>query len=41
LSLPITVILTAVFLDETLTWRMSLGVALMIIGAFIVVRQPD
>jgi transporter family protein len=39
LSLPITVILAVVFLGEALTWRMSLGVALMVIGAFIVVRD--
>lgn len=38
LSLPITVLLAAVFLGEALTWRTVSGVALMVIGALIVAR---
>jgi bacterial/archaeal transporter family protein len=38
LSLPITILLAMVFLGEPLTWRISLGVTLMVAGAFIIVR---
>ena len=35
LSLPPTIILAAVFLGETMTWKLALGVGLMTIGAFL------
>lgn len=38
LSLPITIILAVVFLGEALTWRVALGVTLMVVGALIAVR---
>jgi transporter family protein len=39
LSLPITVVLAALLLGETLSWRMALGVALMVAGAIIATRH--
>ena len=38
LSLPITVVLAAVLLGEALTWRMTVGLGLMVSGAIIVAR---
>jgi transporter family protein len=35
LSLPLTIIPAAVFLGETMTWKLALGVGLMTIGAFL------
>ena len=35
LSLPLTLIFAAVFLGETMTWRLILGVSLMTVGALI------
>jgi bacterial/archaeal transporter family protein len=35
LSLPLTIVLAAVFLGETMTWKLALGVGLMTIGAFL------
>lgn len=35
LSLPLTLIFAAVFLGETMTWRLMLGVALMTAGALL------
>lgn len=39
LSLPITVLLAALLLGEALSWRMALGVALMVAGAIIATRH--
>jgi transporter family protein len=39
LSLAITVLLAALFLHETLTWKVALGVALMIAGAILISWQ--
>lgn len=39
LSLPITVLLAALILGESLSWRMALGVTLMVAGAIIATRQ--
>ncbi len=33
LSLPLTIVLAAIFLREPLTWQLSVGVALMVVGA--------
>lgn len=38
LSLPLTLILAALFLGETMTWRLVLGVALMTIGSLITLK---
>ena len=38
LSLPLTLIFAAVFLGETMTWRLILGVALMTAGALITLK---
>jgi transporter family protein len=38
LSLPITVILAAILLGETMTWRMAAGVVLMVLGALVIAR---
>ena len=38
LSLPITVVLAAVVLGETLTWRMGCGLVLMVSGAILIAR---
>ena len=38
LSLPLTLILAAVFLGETMTWRLVLGVALMTVGSFLTLK---
>jgi transporter family protein len=38
LSLPLTIVLAALFLQETLTWRLALGVGLMIFGALLTIR---
>jgi bacterial/archaeal transporter family protein len=38
LSLAVTVILAALFLGEALTWKTTLGVALMIAGAIVATR---
>lgn len=35
LSLPITILLAALFLREPLTWQVSVGAALMVIGAVV------
>jgi transporter family protein len=35
LSLPLTIVLAAVFLGETLTWRLAAGVTLMTVGALL------
>lgn len=35
LSLPITVLLAAIFLRESLTWQVVVGVSLMVIGAVV------
>jgi transporter family protein len=37
LSLPLTIILAAVFLGEAVGWRLSLGVALMTLGAILTI----
>lgn len=37
LSLPIAIVLAAVVLHETLTWKLALGVALMTIGALLTI----
>lgn len=38
LSLPLTVALAAIFLHEPLSWRLALGVALMVAGALLTIR---
>jgi transporter family protein len=38
LSLPLTIVLAALFLQETLTWRLALGVGMMIFGALLTIR---
>jgi len=38
LSLPLAIILAAVVLNESMTWRLVLGVALMTIGALITIK---
>lgn len=35
LSLPLTIVLAAVWLGETVTWRAAVGVGLMVIGALL------
>ena len=35
LSLPFTIVLAALFLRESLTWQIAVGVALMVIGAVV------
>jgi bacterial/archaeal transporter family protein len=37
LSLPLTILLAAVFLGEPLTWKLAVGATLMVIGALITV----
>ena len=37
LSLPITIVLAAIFLSETVSWKLGLGVALMTIGAILTI----
>jgi bacterial/archaeal transporter family protein len=37
LSLPLTIVLAAVFLGETVSWRLGLGVALMTVGAILTI----
>jgi transporter family protein len=37
LSLPITIVLAAIFLGETVGWKLGLGVALMTIGAILTI----
>src|SRR5436190_9932634 len=37
LSLPLTIILAAAFLGETVSWKLGLGVALMTIGAILTI----
>jgi bacterial/archaeal transporter family protein len=37
LSLPLTILLAAVFLHESVGWRLGLGVALMTIGAVLTI----
>jgi transporter family protein len=37
LSLPLTIILAAVFLGESVGWRLGLGVALMTVGAILTI----
>lgn len=38
MSLPLTLILAALFLGETMTWRLVLGVALMTVGSLITLK---
>jgi bacterial/archaeal transporter family protein len=38
LSLPLTLILAMVFLGETMTWRLAVGVGLMTAGAFLTIE---
>jgi transporter family protein len=38
LSLPLTVVLAALVLGESLTWKSGLGVALMVVGAVVATR---
>jgi transporter family protein len=38
LSLPLTIVLAAVFLREPLSWRLAAGVALMVAGALLTTR---
>lgn len=37
LSLPLTVLLAAIFLGESVGWRLGLGVALMTVGAILTI----
>jgi transporter family protein len=37
LSLPLTIVLAAVFLNESVGWRLGIGVALMTIGAIVTI----
>jgi transporter family protein len=37
LSLPLTIVLAMVFLGESITWRLGLGVALMTVGAILTI----
>ena len=37
LSLPLTIVLAALFLGESVGWRLGLGVALMTIGAILTI----
>ena len=37
LSLPLTIILAAIFLGEPLSWRLGIGVALMTAGAILTI----
>jgi bacterial/archaeal transporter family protein len=39
MSLPLTLIFAAIFPGETLTWRLTLGVALMTAGALITLES--
>jgi transporter family protein len=37
LSLPLTIVLAAAFLGETVSWKLGIGVALMTIGAILTI----
>ena len=37
LSLPLTIVLAAAFLGESVGWRLGLGVALMTVGAIVTI----
>ena len=38
LSLPLTLVFAMIFVGETMTWRLILGVALMTVGALITIE---
>jgi len=40
LSLPLTIVLAALFLGESVSWRLGLGVILMTIGAILTISGP-